>query len=446
METITLDRYIKLVEEIDPLRTYGKVVEITGIIIKATGLRVSIGEACKIYGDDGSIIDAEVVGFKDGKVLLMAVGDLQWIKPGSPVYPAGRNLFVRVSEKMIGRIINALGKPIDGKGPIEGDIFPITGELINPLKRQRITEPLDLGIRAINGLLTCGKGQRMGIIAGTGVGKSVLLGMIARYTEADLSIIGLIGERNREVREFIERDLGEEGLKKSVVVVCTAQEPPLAKVRAAFTVTAIAEYFRNRLGRDVLLMVDSLTRVAMAQREVGLAVGEPPTTKGYTPSVFTLLPNLLERAGTSSGQGSVTGLYTVLVEGDDLADPIADAAMSVLDGHIILSRELAMMGQYPAIDVLRSVSRVMNDIVEERHRKLAMEFIEVLSTYRKYEDMISIGAYKEGSNMAVDRAIRMIDKLKAYLRQPINDRRDLADSVHALSLIFDEEKIKGDEQ
>lgn len=286
----------------------------------------------------------------------------------------------------------------------------------------------------------------MGIIAGTGVGKSVLLGMIARYTEADLSIIGLIGERNREVREFIERDLGEEGLKKSVVVVCTAQEPPLAKVRAAFTVTAIAEYFRNRLGRDVLLMVDSLTRVAMAQREVGLAVGEPPTTKGYTPSVFTLLPNLLERAGTSSGQGSITGLYTVLVEGDDLADPIADAAMSVLDGHIILSRELAMMGQYPAIDVLRSVSRVMNDIVDERHRKLAMEFIEVLSTYRKYEDMISIGAYKEGSNKAVDRAIRMIDKLKVYLRQPINDRRDLADSVHALSLLFDEENIKGDEQ
>ncbi len=446
METITLDRYIKVVEEIDPLRIYGKVVEITGIIIKATGLRVSIGEACKIYGDDGSVIDAEVVGFKDGKVLLMAVGDLQWIKPGSPVYPVGRNLFVRVSEKMIGRIINALGKPIDGKGPIEGDIFPITGELINPLKRQRITEPLDLGIRAINGLLTCGKGQRMGIIAGTGVGKSVLLGMIARYTEADLSIIGLIGERNREVREFIERDLGEEGLKKSVVVVCTAQEPPLAKVRAAFTVTAIAEYFRNRLGRDVLLMVDSLTRVAMAQREVGLAVGEPPTTKGYTPSVFTLLPNLLERAGTSSGQGSITGLYTVLVEGDDLADPIADAAMSVLDGHIILSRELAMMGQYPAIDVLRSVSRVMNDIVDERHRKLAMEFIEVLSTYRKYEDMISIGAYKEGSNKAVDRAIRMIDKLKVYLRQPINDRRDLADSVHALSLLFDEENIKGDEQ
>lgn len=446
MENITLDKYIKLVEEIEPLRIYGKVVEITGIIIKATGLRVSIGEACKIYGDDGSVIDAEVVGFKDGKVLLMAVGDLQWIKPGSPVYPVGRNLFVRVSDKMIGRIINALGKPIDGKGPIEGDIFPITGELINPLKRQRITEPLDLGIRAINGLLTCGKGQRMGIIAGTGVGKSVLLGMIARYTEADVSIIGLIGERNREVREFIERDLGEEGLKKSVVVVCTAQEPPLAKVRAAFTVTAIAEYFRNRLGRDVLLMVDSLTRVAMAQREVGLAVGEPPTTKGYTPSVFTLLPNLLERAGTSSWQGSITGLYTVLVEGDDLADPIADAAMSVLDGHIILSRELAMMGQYPAIDVLRSVSRVMNDIVDERHRKLALEFIEVLSTYRKYEDMISIGAYKEGSNKAVDRAIRMIDKLKAYLRQPINDRRDLADSVHALSLLFDEEQIKGDDQ
>ncbi len=440
MQTLSLHRYIDLVEDIEPMRVYGRVVEITGIIIKATGLMVSVGEACKVYSDTGAVIDAEVVGFRDGKVLLMAIGDIQGIRPGSRVYPAGNRLFIRVSDEMIGRVVDALGRPMDGKGPIVGDIYPISGEPINPLHRQRITEPLDLGIRAINGLLTCGKGQRMGIIAGTGVGKSVLLGMIARYTEADLNVIGLIGERNREVREFIERDLGEEGLRKSVVVVSTAQDPPLAKVRAAYTVTAIAEYFRNRKKRDVLLMMDSLTRVAMAQREVGLAVGEPPTTKGYTPSVFTLLPNLLERAGTSSDRGSITGLYTVLVEGDDLADPVADAAMSVLDGHIILSRELAMQGQYPAIDVLKSISRVMNDIVDDEHRTLAMKFIEILSTYYKYEDMINIGAYKEGTNPKVDLAISMIDRLKGYLRQGIEDRRDLADSIHGLSLLFEETK------
>ncbi len=439
LETITLDRYINGLESIDPMRVYGRVVEITGVILKATGMKASIGEACKVYSEGGAIVDAEVVGFKDDRALLMAVGDIQGIKSGSRVLPVGRKLSVNVSPHLVGRVIDALGNPMDGKGRIEGRMYPLFGRHINPLQRQRISEPIDLGIRAINGLLTCGKGQRVGIMAGTGVGKSVLLGMIARYTEATVNVIGLIGERSREVREFIERDLGEEGLKKSVVIVCTAQEPPLAKVRAAFTTTAIAEYFRDQ-GMDVLLMMDSLTRVSMAQREVGLAIGEPPTTKGYTPSVFTLMPRLLERAGTSSDNGSITGLYTVLVEGDDLTDPVADASMSVLDGHIVLSRELAMEGIYPAIDILRSVSRVMLDIVDERHRKLAMMFIEILSTYKKYEDLISIGAYKEGTNPKVDRAIKMIDRLRGYLKQGINDRRDMGDSLQGLYLLFEAEE------
>ncbi len=433
-----IERYTALLDRIDPMRVYGRVAEITGIILKATGLRVSIGEACRVYSDGEVPVDAEVVGFKDDRVLLMALGDIRGVRPGSRVLPVGKRLSVRVSEDLVGRVIDALGNPIDGKGPLKGEMYPLTGEPINPLQRQRITEPIDLGIRAINGLLTCGKGQRLGIIAGTGVGKSVLLGMIARFTEARINVIGLIGERSREVREFIERDLGEEGLKKSVVVVCTAQEPPLTKVRAAFTATAVAEYFRDR-GADVLLMMDSLTRVAMAQREVGLAIGEPPTTKGYTPSVFTLLPGLLERVGTSSSKGSITGLYTVLVEGDDLADPVADAAMAVIDGHIILSRELAMQGLYPAIDVLRSVSRVMVDIVDQRHRELAMRFTEILSTYKRFEDMINIGAYREGTNPEVDRAIRMIGRLREYLRQGINDRRDMADTLQGLYLLFEGE-------
>ena len=434
---ITLEPYIKIIDEIDPMRVYGRIVEITGIILKATGLRVSIGECCRIYTEEGRVIESEVVGFKGDQALLMPIGDIQGIRPNSRVYPIGRRSSIKVSEAMVGRVINALGKALDGKEPIVGKDYPLFNEPLNPLKRKRISEPIDLGIRSINGLLTCGKGQRVGIIAGTGVGKSVLLGMIARFTEADVNVIALIGERSREVREFIERDLGKDGLKRSVVVVCTSQETPLSKVRAAFTATAIAEFFRDQ-GKNVLLMMDSLTRVAMAQREVGLAIGEPPTTKGYTPSVFTLLPKLLERVGTSDSAGSITGLYTVLVEGDDLTDPVADAAMSVLDGHIILSRELAMQGLYPAIDILRSVSRVMTDIVDKRHLEYAMKFIDLLSTYKKYEDLINIGAYNKGTNPKVDKAIDMIDKLRAYLRQGINDKRDLADSIHSLMLLLEE--------
>ncbi len=437
LAAIDLSQHIRAVDETAPLRVYGKIDEITGIIIKATGLKVGIGEACKIYSQDEQVINAEVVGFKDGKVLLMAIGDISGIKPGSRVLSIGKRVSVKVGHELVGRIIDDSGNPIDGKGPIRGMDFPLFSYSPNPIKRQRIQQPIDLGIRAINGLLTCGKGQRLGIMAGSGVGKSVLLGMIARYTEAQVNVIALIGERGREVREFIERDLGEDGLKKSVVIVSTSEQPPLAKIRGAFTATAIAEYFRN-MGNDVLLLMDSLTRVAMAQREIGLAAGEPPASKGYTPSVFALLPKLLERVGTSEGEGSITGLYTVLVEGDDLTEPVADAARSILDGHIVLSRELAMENHYPAIDVPKSISRVMNDIADSRHREYAGKFIEVLATYKKLEDMINLGAYKPGSNPKVDYALKMIDKLRVYMRQGINDRRDFADSLQGLYFIFDQ--------
>ncbi|NTU42890.1 MAG: FliI/YscN family ATPase [Nitrospirales bacterium] len=437
MALIDLSSYRNALREADPLRVYGRIEEITGIIIKASGLKVSIGEACKIYTDYGPVVDAEVVGFRDGKVLLMAIGELDGIKPGSRVLPIGKKISVRSGTGLIGRIIDDRCNPIDGKGPVGGEEFPLFSSAPNPLTRQRICKPMDLGIRAINGLLTCGKGQRMGIMAGSGVGKSVLLGMIAKYTEADVNVIALIGERGREVREFIERDLGEEGLRKSVVVISTSDQPPLAKIRGAFTATAIAEQFRQ-CGHDVLLLMDSLTRVAMAQREIGLAVGEPPASKGYTPSVFTMLPKLLERVGTSDTKGSITGLYTVLVEGDDLQEPIADATRSILDGHIVLSRDLAMEGHYPAIDVLKSISRVMPDITEQRHREYAGRFIETLATYKKMEDMINLGAYKAGSNPRVDYSLHMIERIREYLMQGMNERMDMAESLRSLYALFDE--------
>ncbi len=437
MTTIDLSPYITIVNNSAPLKIYGRIVEITGLTIKATGLNVSIGEACKIYSDNAPPVDAEVVGFKNGKVVLMATGEISGIRHGSRVLPLGKNISVKVSDELIGRVVDEAGNPIDGKGPIHGIDYPLFSSSSNPLTRQRIKEPIDLGIRAINGLLTCGKGQRVGIMAGSGVGKSVLLGMIAKYTEAAVNVIALIGERGREVREFIERDLGEEGLKKSIVVVSTSEQPSLAKVRGAFTATAIAEYFRS-CKKDVLLLMDSLTRTAMAQREIGLAVGEPPTTKGYTPSVFALLPKLLERVGTAEDEGSITGLYTVLVEGDDLSEPVADMSRSVLDGHIVLSRELAMENHYPAIDILQSISRVMPHIVDARHKEYNGKFIEAFSTYKKFEDMINLGAYKKGSNPNVDYSIKIIDKLKSYLRQDMDNKRDYADSLQGLYFIFDE--------
>ncbi|MEW6417093.1 MAG: FliI/YscN family ATPase [Nitrospirota bacterium] len=438
---IDLSPYINTVSGIDPMKIYGRVAEITGIIIKATGIKAAIGESCRIFSENDLSMDADIVGFRDGKVMLMAVGDLVGIRLGSRVLPIGKKVSIRVSPHLKGRVINGSGEPLDGKGTIGGGDYPLASQTPHPLKRRRITEPLDLGIRAINGLLTCGKGQRIGIMSAAGVGKSVLLGMIAKYTEASINIIALIGERGREVREFIEKDLGKEGIEKSVVVVSTSEQPPLAKVRAALAATAIAEYFRDR-GENVLLLMDSLTRVAQAQREIGLAIGEPPTSKGYTPSVFALLPKLLERVGTSEGEGSITGIYTVLVEGDDLSDPVADSAKAVLDGHIVLSRELAMENHYPSIDILRSISRLMPDITDTKHQEYASKFIEILATYRRFEDMINLGAYKEGSNPKVDYAIRMVDRLKTYLKQGMNERRDIGDALQGLYLLFDEAGTK----
>lgn len=428
-------KYISLIDNIEPLRIYGMVTEITGIIIKATGLRASIGDACRIQSN-GHFINAEVVGFRDEKVLLMGIGDLTGVRPGSRVLSTGKRASIKASNELIGRVLNDRGEPIDGKGEIKGIDYPVNSQTPHPLKRRRITEALDLGIRAINGLLTCGKGQRLGIMAGSGVGKSVLLGMISRFSEASINIIALIGERGREVREFIEKDVGQEGMAKSVIVVATSDQPPLSKIRAAMVATAIAEYFRD-LGKDVLLLMDSITRVAQAQREIGLAIGEPPTARGYTPSVFTLLPKLLERAGTAEEKGSITGIYTVLVEGDDLSEPVADAVRAILDGHIVLSRQLAMENLYPSIDVLNSVSRVMPDIIDSKHREYAAKFIETFALYRKFEDMINLGAYKEGSNSKVDYALSKIDQLKSYIKQGIEEKRDIADSIQGLYLSFD---------
>jgi flagellum-specific ATP synthase len=404
------------------------------LVIESTGPIAKLGTVCDIYPqEDKSSFSAEVLGFRNNSVLLMPFEGIRGIGPGSLVVAQQQTAIIPVSEGLLGRVIDGLGNPIDGKGPISPEKeYPIYAEPINPLSRKRITQPLDIGIRAVNGLLTIGCGQRLGIFSGSGVGKSVLLGMIARKTAADVNVIALIGERGREVNEFIEKELGQEGLKRSVIVVATSDHLPLIRMRGAFIATAIAEYFRDE-GKHVNLMMDSVTRFAMAQREIGLALGEPPTTKGYTPSVFTLLPKLLERAGTSSNNGTITGLYTVLVEGDDTNEPIADALRSILDGHIYLSRDLAMQSHYPAIDILSSVSRVMDDIIGKKHRDNANRLKNILSIYRKAEDLINIGAYVSGSNPRIDEAIDMIDKVNSYLRQDIETKVTFDESIKQLA-------------
>lgn len=426
-ETLDLSRYEKLLARINPIRIYGKVSEIVGLMVEGNGPAASIGDVCGIMPvNGGTPLEAEVVGFKNGRVLLMPLQSIQGLGPGCKILSLGRKAAVGVGNSLLGRVIDGLGNPIDNKGPINFvDEYPIYADPINPLDRGRIIEPMDLGIRALNALFTCGKGQRMGIFAGSGVGKSVLMGMIALNTKADVNVIGLIGERGREVREFLEKNLGEEGLKRSVVVVAASDMHPLVRMRAAYVATAVSEYFRDQ-GNDVLLMVDSLTRFAMAQREIGLSVGEPPTTKGYTPSVFSLLPKLLERSGIVEGVGSITGLYTVLVEGDDFNEPISDAARSILDGHISLSRSLAHNNHYPAIDVLQSISRVMADIVDKEQKNKAGELLNIVATYKKAEDLINIGAYVQGSNPGIDHAVKMIDQVNAFLRQNTGERVDFA--------------------
>jgi flagellum-specific ATP synthase len=427
-----IKKYLDRLEHLDLIKVNGRVTQVIGLVIESIGPSASLGEVCSIKSrDDETICLAEVVGFKNNRVLSMALGDINRISPGSEIVASGKSFSVPVGKKLLGRVIDGLGRPIDGKGWIEAEeIRSIYNQPPEPLERKRITEALATGIRAIDALLTCGKGQRIGIFAGSGVGKSTLMGMIARNTSADVNVIALIGERGREVRDFIEKELGEGGLSKSVVVVATSDKPPLIRVKSALVAVTIAEYFRDQ-GLDVMFMMDSLTRVAMAQREVGLAIGEPPTTKGYTPSVFALLPKLVERAGTSS-KGSITALYTVLVEGDDLSEPIADSARSILDGHIVLSRKLANMGHYPAIDPLESISRLMPDIVSEKHRKSAEKIIDLLATFREAEDLINIGAYVRGSNPKIDKAIQMIDKIREFLKQDVKEKAEFEDSVNRL--------------
>lgn len=426
----------KELNAINPVRMYGQIDKVTGLVIESTGPKAAVGEICLLETEiKKEPILAEVVGFKDKKLLLMPLGEMTGVAPGTRVTSTGETLKVNVSKSLLGRVIDGLGKPMDGLGEIEvQDSYPIMNKPPHPLKRQRIKEPLPLGIKAIDGLLSCGKGQRLGIFAGSGVGKSTLMGMIARNTAADINVIGLIGERGREVREFLEKDLKEEGLSRSVIVVSTSDQPALTRLKAAFVATTIAEYFRDQ-GQDVLLMMDSITRFAMAQREVGLAIGEPPTTRGYTPSVFALLPRLLERAGAGE-KGSITGLYTVLVEGDDLNEPVSDTVRGILDGHIALSRSLASRGHYPAIDILSSVSRSMPDITTASQQVYAGKLRKVLANYNDAEDLINIGAYQSGSNKDIDYALEKIEPIREFLTQPVNERLDWDTTLSQLETLF----------
>ena len=430
-------KYHRLIKQANPIKVYGKVSQVIGLVVEGQGPCTSIGEMCEIYSEGSDDpLSAEVVGFKTGKVLMMPIEGIRGVGPGCKILSLGKKANVRVGKGLLGRVIDGMGDPIDGNGPIEFQTeYPIYFSPINPLCRKRVTEVMDLGIRAINSLLSCGKGQKMGIFSGSGVGKSVLLGMMAKNTRADVNVIGLIGERGREVREFLEKNLGKEALDRSVVVVATSDTHPLIRMRAAYVATSIAEYFRDE-GRDVLLMVDSLTRFAMAQREVGLSIGEPPTTKGYTPSVFSLMPKLLERVGAVEGKGSITGLYAILVEGNDFDEPIADSARSILDGHIILSRSMAARNHYPAVDVLNSISRVMTDIVDSEHKLKANQILNILATYRKAEDLINIGAYVKGSNPEVDYAIDMIGRVNAFLMQAIDEKVGFAESRRDMFALF----------
>lgn len=416
MAVLDLSPYLEALVEVPLLRRRGRVVQVIGLSIVAEGLPVQVGEICHIYPTEGQRISVEVVGFRDDRVILMPFSEMHGVAPGSPVYRSGRLFKVPAGEALLGRVIDGLCRPIDGLGPLRTTEWVyIAAAPPSPLLRAPITTPLETGVRAIDALLTCGKGQRMGIFAGSGVGKSTLLGMIARSARSHVNVIALIGERGREVQEFIERDLGRDGLARSVVVVSTSDQPALQRIKGAWVATAIAEYFRDQ-GLDVTLMMDSVTRFAMAQREIGLAAGEPPALRGYPPSVFALLPRLMERAGTSD-RGTITGFYTVLMEGDDLTEPITDTTRGILDGHIILSRELATENHFPAIDILGSVSRLMAQITTPEHREMAARLRWVLATYREVRDLVNIGAYQHGTNGEIDRALTLLPGVRAFLRQ-----------------------------
>lgn len=424
---------LEKIDEIDSFKRYGRVKQVVGLMIESQGPESSIGDLCLIHVNHrkNRVIQAEVVGFRGESVILMPYTSVNDIAPGSLVEATSKPLEIKVGHALIGSVIDSLGNSLDGIDLPKGlSTVPTEQSPPNPLKRPPISEPIEVGVRMIDSLLTVGNGQRVGIFAGSGVGKSTLLGMIARNTTADLNVIALIGERGREVREFIEKDLGPEGLKRSIVVVATSDQPALMRIKGALTATAIAEYFRDK-GMNVMMMMDSVTRVAMAQREVGLAIGEPPTTKGYTPSVFAILPKLLERTGTNE-LGSITAFYTVLVDGDDMNEPIADTVRGILDGHFVLDRSLANRGQYPAVNVLKSVSRVMNNIVEREHIKSAERLRELLSTYYNSEDLINIGAYKKGSSKEIDDSINLYPRIISFLKQATHEKMTMQESVNAL--------------
>lgn len=435
-EEIKWDEYLEAISSCQPIRLEGKIVKVAGIVAEGHGPGLSVGSLCAIKDSEGLNIQAEVVGFKDKRVIIMPFGEMRGIRPGSRIVDKSERPAVKVGEAYLGRVIDGLGRPIDGKGLIRTEAeYSIYGDVLNPLKREIIREVVDVGVCPINALITVGKGQRIAIMSGSGIGKSVLMGMIARNTDADVTVIALIGERGREVREFIERSLGEEGLKKSVVIVATSDSPALVRIRGAYLATTLAEYFRDK-DLDVIFVMDSITRFAMSLREVGLAAGEPPSAKGYTPSVFTKIPKLVERAGTVERGGSITGIYNVLVEGDDMSEPIADAVRSTVDGHIVLSRTLAHKGHYPAVDVLASISRVMRDIVDPEHLDNAKKLVKILSTYREAEDLINIGAYVDGSDPQIDYAKKMIGKINSFLQQDIYQKVTFKESVARLNGLF----------
>lgn len=439
------ERLFATIERANPVEVSGRVKGVTGLVVRASLPEAFVGEVCLVYTGRSRVpLRAEVVGFQDGDVLLMPLGDLTNIGPSSEVVPTGRCLTVKAGPELLGRVLNGLGEPIDSA--VHGGLqarhdAPVTASPPDPLKRKRVQAPLQTGVRAIDSILTCGEGQRIGLFAAAGVGKSTLLGMIARNTVADVNVITLVGERGREVRDFLEHDLGQEGLARSVVVCATSDQPALVRLKAAYVGTAMAEYFREQ-GKRVMLLMDSVTRFARAQREIGLACGEPPARAGYTPSVFSELPRLLERAGNSE-KGSITAFYTVLVAGDDMNEPVADEVRSILDGHIILSRDLAAQGHYPAIDVLQSASRVMNAVTSDAHRSAAMRLRSLLATYEKQRDLILLGAYERGSDSKVDEAIDANDAIVAFLRQGQYEKAPMASTLERLLAMHGSERTQG---
>ncbi|MCM2353219.1 MAG: FliI/YscN family ATPase [Pseudobdellovibrio sp.] len=433
---LNFEKYEEIIKNCHLTEDSGKVTEVTGLLIKGYLPGASVGSICSIETPHSTKpLLAEVVGFKDRQVLMMALNEMRGVSLGCKITLSRSVATVRVSDELLGRVVDGMGLPIDEKSSIENfKEFPLYADVVNPLHREPIRESLDVGVRAINGTLTAGRGQRVAIMAGSGVGKSVLMGMMAKNTEADVNVIALIGERGREVREFIEHELGESGMKKTVVVCVTSDQSPLLRMRGAYVATAIAEYFAKN-NKNVLLVMDSVTRFAMAMREIGLSIGEPPTTRGYTPSVFSTLPKLLERAGNFDGSGSITGFYTTLVDGDDMNDPIGDCVRSIVDGHIVLSRQLAQKGHYPAIDILQSASRVMKQVTTPDHAKMAIKIRELLATYKEAEDLINIGAYKTGANPKIDKAVRVIDQINDFLKQRTEDSANMTQCLRIMQQI-----------